>query len=178
MVNLVTLANGKKYMVDVGFGAGSTRPLPLEVGTVWSGLKQMRLVHENIAPNTDPEQRLWIYQSRNSDADEWMDTYCFTELEFLPQDYEILNFFTSQNPKSWFTQAIILAKFEMDKEELVGMVTMIGAEVKRSRGEQTETLKSCKNEGERVTAFKTWFGIELDESEIRGIKGLVTELKG
>lgn len=179
MVNIVTRADGEKYMVDVGFGAGPTRPILLAEKCEWQGIgqKQMRLVLENIAPNTDRSQRLWIYQSRNSDANDWMDTYCFTELEFLREDYEIMNFFTSQNSKSWFTQQIVMVKFEMENQELVGMVTLLGKEVKRNRGEQTETLKSCNSEGERLTALKIWFGIDLEERDVRGIKGLVTELK-
>lgn len=184
MVNLVTLSDGQKYMVDVGFGAGPTRPLPLVTGNIWPaiGRKQMRLAHENIAPNTDPGQRLWIYQSRDPSSAtdvEWMNTYCFTELEYLPSDFENMNFFTSQSPKSWFTQQIVLVKFEMDqRHELVGMVTLVGGEVKRSRAEETETLKSCKSEGERLAALKTCFGIELEENEKEGIKGFLTELKG
>lgn len=53
-------------------------------------------------------------------------------------------------------------------------------EVKRDRADRTEseTLRSCKSEGDRLTALKTWFCIELEEHDIRGIKGLVTELKG
>lgn len=52
--------------------------------------------------------------------------------------------------------------------------------LKKDRAERTEseTLKSCKCEGERLTALKTGFGNELKEHDIRGIKGLVTELKG
>lgn len=178
MINLVTLADGKKYMLDVGFGAGPTRPLPLTSGEVWPGLKQMRMVYENISPSTDLAQRLWIYQSRKSDTDHWMDTYCFTELEYLPDDFKMMNFFTSQSPKSRYTQKFVMVKLEMENEELVGMVKLVGAEVTRSRGEQTETLMSCKSEEDRLTALKTWFGIELEESDVRGIKGLVSELKG
>ena len=180
MVNLITLSNGKKYMVDVGFGGGPTRPIPLTAGIVRPGLgqQQLRVVYENIAPNTDPGQRLWIYQSRKSETDEWMDTYCFTELEFLPGDYEVMSFFTSHSPKSWFTYEIVVVKFEMEHEELVGIVTLIGERAKRSRVGDIETLKSCKSEWERLSVLKTWFGIELEENEVRGIKGLVTELKG
>ena len=65
----------------------------------------------------------------------------------------------------------------MEDKELVRMVTLVGAEEKRNRAEQTETLKSCKSEGERLTAFVTWFGIEF-ENDIRGIKDLGTGLGG
>ena len=39
MVNIVTLADGSKYVLDVGFGAdGATRPLPLVEGKVSQGI--------------------------------------------------------------------------------------------------------------------------------------------
>ncbi|MCJ1467015.1 N-terminal acetyltransferase [Pseudocyphellaria aurata] len=181
--NLVTLSDGQKYVVDVGFGAEPTRPLPLVTGKIWPGIsrKQMRLAHENIAPNTDPGQRLWIYQSRDpsgaTDA-EWKNIYCFTELEFLPDDFENMNFFTSQSPKSWFTQQIVVVKLEMDeRHELLGMVSLIDGRVKRTRAEESEILQFCQSEGERLAALETWFGIELEEHEKASIKGFKTELK-
>ncbi|MCJ1467014.1 N-terminal acetyltransferase [Pseudocyphellaria aurata] len=180
MFNLVTLSDGQKYVVDVGFGAEPTRPPPLVTDNIWPGIgrKQMRLLYENIAQNTDPGQRLWIYQSRDSTDAEWMDIYCFTELEFLPDDFESMNFFTSQSPTSWFTREIVVVKLEMDEcHELRGMVSLIDGKVKSSRAEETETLTSCQNEGQRLAALQTWFGIELEENEKAAIKGFVTELK-
>lgn len=83
-----------------------------------------------------------------------------------------MNLFTSQNPNSWFTQNI-----EMENHEKVGMVTLIGGEMKRSRAEEIETLKSRRSEEERLATLKSWFDIELEENEKEGIKGLSTELK-
>lgn len=37
-----------------------------------------------------------------------------------------MNFFASQNTKSWCRQRIVVVKFEMENEELVGMVTLVG----------------------------------------------------
>lgn len=84
-----------------------------------------------------------------------------------------MNFFASQNPKSWCTQRIVVAKFEMEDEELVG------TEAKRHGTDRTETatLKSRKSEVKRLTELKTLSGIELEEHGIRGIEGLATGLK-
>lgn len=103
MVNIVTSADAQKYIVDVGFGSdGATRQLPLIHEEVMQRIlpQHMRLIKENIAENTDLDQMLWIYQRRYSPPDEWTSMYCFTEVEFLPQDYEVMNFWTSKSRKS------------------------------------------------------------------------------
>jgi arylamine N-acetyltransferase len=178
MINIVTIPDGQKYMLDVGFGNdGPTRPLPLSHGVVSQGIlpQELRLVRENLAQNTDPDQMLWIYQRRYSPKDEWTSVYCFTELEFLPQDYEVMNFWTSQSRRSWFTYGIIVVKMIMENETLIGTLILDGEVVKRRIRGSTEKW-ICKTEDERVEALKTWFKIELTQDERAGIRGLVTEL--
>ncbi|KAL8798808.1 MAG: hypothetical protein Q9182_006380 [Xanthomendoza sp. 2 TL-2023] len=181
MVNIVTL-EGTKYMLDVGFGGnGPTSPLPLQDGLVHDCIppSEMRLTDSNIESiHTDREQRLWSFQVRQSKEADWQTQYCFTETEFLPQDYEIMNFWTSTSRKSIFTQSILLAKMVMEEGEVMGNLTMFNAEAKRKvRGEVVESW-TCKTEKERVEVLREWFGIRLTEEEERGIGGLVTELKG
>lgn len=86
----------------------------------------MRLSHKNIGPETDPAKRLWIYQSRTLETNEWFDTHCLTELEFLLSYFEVMGFFASQSPKIWFTQKIMVVKFEKENEEWVGMMWTMG----------------------------------------------------
>lgn len=181
MVNIVKLSDGVKYMVDVGFGSdGPTRPLPLEVGSIWKGGSphEMRLVHENIPPNSDPGQRLWIYQYRYSSTEEWVSAYCFTELEYLLKDYEVMNFWTSHSPESWFLQKIVVVKRIMEEGELTGILTLFNGELKRRIGKNTEILRVCKTEDDRLKVLQHWFGIELGAVERRGITGLISELNG
>ncbi|KAL9048681.1 MAG: hypothetical protein Q9206_005908, partial [Seirophora lacunosa] len=181
MINIITIA-GEKYMVDVGFGGnGPTAPLPLEEDTARGrlGPGQMRLVRSKIEEQTDAEQRLWIYQIRHSPDGEWEPTYCFTETEFLPQDYEMMNFWTSQNRCSLFTYSILMAKMVMEDGRLVGTVTMRDGEAKKRRVENGAVeSKTCKSENERLQVLREWFGIRLTQEEERGIRGMVTELKG
>ena len=180
MVNLVTVS-GKKYMVDVGFGGnGATAPLPLEEGTIHErlGQSEMRLVKTKIPEQTDASQKLWIYQIRHTRQSEWEPTYCFAETEFLPQDYEMMNFWTSQNRKSFFTYAILMAKLVMEEGKLVGTVTMRDAVAKRRVGDEAVEMRTCKTEEERLEVLRDWFGIRLTLEEERGIRGTVTELKG
>ena len=181
MVNIVTLADGHKYVLDVGFGGdGPTRPLPLIDGHISQGIwtQELRLIKSNIEPNTDPTQRLWIYQVRSTAKDEWHTVYAFTELEFLPQDYEVMSFFTSQSTKTWFTRAIVAVKMLMEEqgEEVIGKILLNGDIVKRTLRGQTEELGRCRNEGERVQALEKWLGVVLRVEERRGIKGLVSDL--
>ncbi|KAL8769065.1 MAG: hypothetical protein Q9209_004851 [Squamulea sp. 1 TL-2023] len=180
MVNIITIA-GTKYMVDVGFGGnGATAPLTLEeseTGCERIVPSEMRLIRSNIQQNTDPDQRLWLYQARESSDREWQTQYCFTETEFLPKDYEMMNFWTSQNRTSIFTQAILMAKMVMDEGRFVGDVTMFNGEAKKKVGNEVVESRSCKKERERVDVLREWFGVKLTGEEERGIRGLVTELK-
>ena len=183
MVNIVTLANGRRYVVDVGFGNnGPTKPLLLENGHKENSFPpaSMRLVQETIPQTTIPDDRLWIYQHRSSPTSEWESMYSFTETEFLPRDYEVMNFWTSQNRKSWFTYRIMCVKQLMDRNshELMGTLILTGGQVKMRVGETTEHLRVCKTEHHRVDALETIFGIRLTEEEKEGIRGMVTELCG
>lgn len=187
MINIVTLPSAQAYMVDVGFGSdGPIRPLPLlnslETGDTYPGVgaQQLRLIHDTIAntTNRNPSQKLWIFQRRHSPADEWLAAYCFTEQEFLPRDYAMMNYYTSTSRTVFFTYAIVVVKMIMEGEEVVGQVILSGDEVKRRIKGVTEHLVTCKGEGERVEALEKWFGVKLTGEERRGIGGMVTELKG
>lgn len=66
----------------------------------------------------------------------------------------------------------------------MGTLGLLNGKVKKTvweeeKGEwKKETLVECKSEVERWEALEKWFGIVLGEEERRGIKGLVSELKG
>ena len=182
MVNIVTLADGKKYMVDVGFGGNvPAQPLPLDsedsqVNNIAPA--DVRLLYDNIPENTNRSQNLWIYQHRNDAQSPWLPMYCFTELEFLPQDYETMNFETSQSRTSWFTYRIVVVKQILEEGEIVGTLMLVGVDLKRRIKGKTEELKVCKTEEDRVQVLKEWFGIKLGDDERAGIRGMVTELNG
>lgn len=161
MANIVTLADGKKY-VDVGFGLNAfTQPHPLESGVVLPGveLRETRLLWDTIEP-TDTNQHYWILQWRDIGSEQWTTNYCFTETEFLPDDYEIINYYTYLSPKSWFTQVIVLSKFTQLEEQgpLVASLVMLDGEVKRRIGIKDEgTIETCGTESERLAALRKLF---------------------
>lgn len=179
MVNIVTIPNGLKYLVDVGFGGnGPVKPLLLRHGHEERGIypASVRIVQEHIPQCTDHDQRMWVYQHRNSPAEDWLPMYAFTETEFLPLDYEMMNFWTSQNRRSFFTYKIVVMKMILRNEEIVGALTLVGAEVKRKVRGETEHLRTCKTEAERLEALREVFGITLGREEREGIRGMVTAL--
>ena len=182
MVNIVTLSSGQKYMLDVGFGAnGPVQPLLLDESAAYTKHitpAEARLVCGNIPHNTDPGQKLWLYQHRVDPQSEWLIMYCFTELEFLPEDYEVMNFWTSQSPKSWFTYRVVAVKMILEGSEVVGTLFLDGGDVKRRVKGEMEHLRTCKTEEKRVQALEVVFGLRLTDEERRGIRGMITELKG
>jgi arylamine N-acetyltransferase len=83
IVNIVTLADGTRWHVDVSFGGdGATKPLPLVDGAITSniGTQELRLIRDFIPGQTelDPERKLWVYQYRNSEAHSWNAFYAFS----------------------------------------------------------------------------------------------------
>ncbi|OAX78190.1 hypothetical protein ACJ72_07507 [Emergomyces africanus] len=179
---LVVTIEGTKYTVDVGFGPnGPTRPLLLEEDQPVTSFApaQMRMIKNNISPNVDRSQRLWIYQTRSNPESEWKDAYCFYGIEFLPEDYEIMNFWTSQHPTSTFKKKFICTKFLLNETEdsIIGTLALTGADVKRNINGKIENLTTLTSEAERVSALQKWFNVHLHPTEVRGIKGSVAEIQ-
>jgi arylamine N-acetyltransferase len=180
MVNLVTL-NRQKFLVDVGFGPDAPcRPLPLKSGQEFPGIfpQTLKLEYKALPKHTDQEQRVWVYSSKKTPEDEWLEEYAFNEIEFFPEDFEVMNLSTMTSRGSFFTQTVLCVKSLLDEEEeeTVGLVTLFKDEVKkRIKGEVMETEKFA-TERERIKGLEKWFGIQLNEEEQKGIRHLSTEL--
>jgi arylamine N-acetyltransferase len=118
-------------------------------------------------------------QHKRETDDEWRDTYCFTEIEFLPQDIEVLNWRSTKDVRgSFFNHMIMCARYVMEEEDLVGVIIMTEGKVKQRIRGNIEALEECSGELDRWEALERWFGIVLGEQERLGIRGLSTELKG
>lgn len=187
IVNIVTLADGSKYMIDVGFGGdGATSPLPLipNQPQVNLGSQEVQLAYSTIPPQTTSTKH-WIYQYRNKSTQEWNSFYAFPEYEFFPQDFEVMNFFTSQSigGMNFQTRTVLIVRFlrgenEEEREKIVGKVMLVNGEVKRNMGGKTEVVTVCTSEGGRIEALGKYFGIRLTEEEKEGVKGRNVELLG
>jgi arylamine N-acetyltransferase len=181
MVNIVTVGN-QRCLVDVAFGAdGPSRPLPLIHGHESPGIfpQLYRLTYTLLPRHTDNSQRTWVYSYGQSDGP-WTDAYSFTEVEFFPADYEVMNLSTMTTPQSFFVQVVLCVKTLLNEEskDAEGVLTLFQNEVKRRIGGTKEVVETLRSETDRVRALEKWFGIVLTEEERRGIVGLVTELKG
>ncbi|KAK9386037.1 arylamine N-acetyltransferase 1 [Lipomyces mesembrius] len=179
MLNIVTI-DGQKYLVDVGFGANGSPvcPLPLIDGSVSAniGMQKNRLLRQCILQHTDRTQQLWCFDHSNDGGLMWIPTYSFTEVEFLPEDFAIMNYWTSTHPTSWFTYMIVVVKTLLEDGEVVGHVILLQKDVKRRIRGRTEVLDTLSSEDERVQALSQWFGIRLSEEERSGVRGMTTEL--
>jgi len=196
---------------------GSLEPLLLKEGSKGRGAPGVvqRLARRPIADFTDTEHKLWVvdvpnYNKPNQSGEStpsgsagetdidtnvrsepgWRPAYCFSDIEWLPQDFENINFQVSQNPTSMFVQNVLLTKPLLDErgEKCVGQLILAGNEVTRRMADENdeggqeakpkETLRKCENEQDRIDAIERWFGVVLEQEEQRGIRGLTTEIKG
>ncbi|KAH8589279.1 arylamine N-acetyltransferase 1 [Bisporella sp. PMI_857] len=185
IVNIVTLPDGEKYMVDIGFGGdGATKPLPLVPNTPTHnlGTQEIQLSYSNIPPQTTRRstQKFWIYQYRNSPTAPWNDFYAFAEFEFFPNDFEVMNFYTStsESETNFQTRRVLVIRFLREGERIVGKVMLVDGLVKRNLGGKTETVVECKTENERVKALEEHFAIMLTEEERDSVRGRNVDLGG
>lgn len=180
-MNIVTLEGGEKYSVDVGFGGdGATKPLPLISGQAINnlGTQEIRLLRDSMPGSSEPDQKVWIYQYRNSRDQEWNSYYAFPELEFLDSDLEQMNYWTTTFEGSFQIKTTLAVKFIRTEDAIVGKAMMQNGTIKRNMGGKTEIIEDCRTEEERVRALEKHFSILLTSEEIEGIRGTVTELKG
>lgn len=178
MINIVNNAN-QRYIVDVGFGSpGPMHPLALirDEISINVGHQSMKLTKSNIPDNTNPDQQLWCYQQRHSNDQPWIPSYCFTETEFLPNDFVVMNHFTSTSRTSWFTYTVLCVKMLMEGDEVVGYITLFNNKVKKRIRGESEVLAVLTSEEEMVAALAEYLGVKLSEAEKAGIQGMITEL--
>jgi arylamine N-acetyltransferase len=182
-VNIVTLPDGSKYVVDVGFGGdGPTMPMPLisEQPMRNLGAQEVRLVYDRIPQQVDKGQKFWIYQYRNGPEREWNSYYCFPGLEFMPEDLVVMNHYTStyQGGTNFQTRRVLVVRFLRERREIVGKVMLVDGEVKRNLGGRTEMVMVCEREEERIRALGEHFNVSLTAEEVAGINGRNVELVG
>jgi arylamine N-acetyltransferase len=179
MVNIVTL-EGRRCLVDVGFGSnGPHQPIPLVATPTLHnvGDQSLRLRPGPIDQHAGRHgQRLWLYEHRNGDGP-WIPTYCFTDIEFLPEDFTMINYYMSTSWDSWFTFHVVCVRMILDEQEqLVGDLTLFNNQLKRRIGATSEVLATFTSEDERVAALEKYFGIALGESERAAIHRTISEV--
>lgn len=99
-------ADGGRWLVDVGFGAGTLEPLPLYDGAqVRQGDWTFRLEREQALTGLT-----WVL--RQQQGDDWIDLHAFTENRQFPIDYRVGNFYIADHPRSPFRGQPVLQRTE------------------------------------------------------------------
>jgi hypothetical protein len=119
------------------------------------GITTNRLRWDTIPDYTDPDCKLWIYEQNNDGKSDFVPTYCFSELEFLPNDYELMKNGTTFNRRNWFTWRIVVTRTVLDEnEKVVGTIMLVNDSLKTRILGKTKHLATFKCETERVEAAK------------------------
>lgn len=157
-------------------------PLPLKdgFGTISIAPRRIRLQHRIIAEHAQEDekdaQKLWCFDvchhpKDNADENTWIPTYCFTTTEFLPQDYEMMSWFTSTSPRCFFIRSILCTKMIMDEEteEIVGDYSLFNDNVRKTVGGKREVVRELKTEQDRLDALEEIFGVRFTQEQKDGI---------
>ncbi|KAJ5301545.1 cysteine proteinase [Penicillium antarcticum] len=180
MVNIVTI-EGQKYLVDVGFGSnGPHKPIPLIQNYEFHNTGDLhgRLIHGPITQHgRTGQQPLWQYDIRVGDSS-WIPAYCFTEMEFYPEDFKMMNYFMSTNRASWFTFHVVCVRMLLDDEgkKVVGDLTLFNNTMKRRLGATSEVLQTFNSDEERVAALEKYFKITLSRADRESIRHTSSEI--
>ncbi|PWY91984.1 arylamine N-acetyltransferase 1 [Aspergillus sclerotioniger CBS 115572] len=183
-VNIITLTDQTQppYMMDVGYGGdGPTIPLPLihegpAMATPNIGTQEIRLQKGGQQPRS-PANDAWIYQFRNGSEQPWRVGYAFFELEFFPRDFEVMNFYTSQNPTSFLTQRLLVIQFLQNTDgKVYGKMILDQDKLKVNRKGRNELVTVCATEIERVEILRNTFGVDLTDEEQGAIWGKASAL--
>jgi len=139
----------------------------------------MRLIKDSLVECTDKSQKVWIYQVRHNPESEWLSMTCFYDMELLPQDFELMNFATSQRRTSWFTQSFVCTRMILNAAgtEIIGQYILAGKDIKRRLHGQTEHIQALGKEEDRVKSLAEFFDMNLRANEIQGIRGMTSEIK-
>lgn len=154
---------------------GPIVPLPLisDNSSFSISPREARLLHSYIPEHTTSHTLniMWRLEVRNHEGCQWIPTYAFSEIEFLPVDFEMMNWYTSTSPRSWFTHKILVGRMIMDaqREEIVGDVTLFERTLRKRIHGELRLEVECRSEKERVDLLQKHFGITLRDVERKGI---------
>ena len=203
---LIIELSGSRYLVDVGMkGQGPMVPVPLpekeeeeegeEKGeaTIIPSIppRSIRLIRNFLPESTSrrrPAQRHWQLQQRWSDTSPWTCVHAFPDdVECLPSDFEVVNYFVSTHRTGWLTHKVTVGKMLLgcggegegqggDEAEIIGEVVLHGGVLKKRVRGRKELEIVCRDEAERLRLLEEYFGISLEAREKEGIRGTVAEL--
>lgn len=167
--------------MDVGYGPNCiTSPIPLSHDKIHVNVSPatVRLLHGAMEGTNEMSSKLWQYQHRKNNESNFTNQYCFSEVEFFPNDFDIINHFTSTNPRSIFNKRIICLKMisaEDDCKDIIGCLILQHDLKRRIRGD-TVVVETFSSEEQRLEALRREFQITFSLEEEQGIQGLPTAI--
>jgi N-hydroxyarylamine O-acetyltransferase len=164
-VVLVSLEK-RDYVVDVGFGAQSPKePILMTESSLErfknKGKGDHRLRRGHLGVKKGPQDRReaqkegWYMQRLPKGDQNWTDIYFFFEHEFLPKDFEVANYFWSENPELLYRQRAIAC---LHTEE--GRITLNGQRLRIFRDALVDE-KQLGSQEEVDAALKEHFNISF-----------------
>ena len=172
MCNIVLL-DGHKYLVDVGFGNNAPTfavPLLKDQRVSYRNTGDSRggsLVHisrEQISETAThvQDELMWVYSFKYLDEMPWIPGYCFSELECLSGDQEVMNFYTSQHPESWFRRNVVVSRVLFgDTGRAIGDLTLFNGRVKERRFGRSHLLCEAQGREDIPSVLHKYFNIAV-----------------
>ncbi|KAF2154955.1 cysteine proteinase [Myriangium duriaei CBS 260.36] len=180
-----------KYLFDIGFGGGNpTGPMLLKDGETrinspgsedGEGKEHvLRLSRERVGDNEVWVLERLVLRPGLAEGGEFRPFYCFTDVSFSPEDFEIMNHHVANGRRSFFTYSIFAVKSVLseDGEKVIGDVTIFEQRIRRREYGKTVLEKTFQSEQERIKGFEEHFGLKLSAIEKGSIHGLASEIKG
>lgn len=179
----IVTVQGRRYLVDMGFGnGGPTSPLLLQHEAESLRLPpslKARMVYKTL-PGAESEsaEKVWVYEHTLLGKPElgWVPGYCFPDVECTHEDFEFTNHFFSRSKNSWLTSHVVCSKFIADEGENMGHRTVFGDECKAEWRGEKRMERRFASEHERVEGLRDLLGLELNEQQRKAIRGMAMEL--
>jgi len=145
---LLVQADGRPWLVDLGFGAnGLIEPIPLEVGP------EHQQFFERYRLQAAPQHNFHLQLHM---LGEWQSLYTFTLDEAQPSDYQMMNFFYSQSPDSPFRKQRITTRATPTSR-----VSLLDRELKIRTADGQTTSRVLDSDEDYHAALAQHFGIRL-----------------
>lgn len=169
------------YLIDTSHGpSGSPTPVPLvhDQPEVDVYPRQRRMMHQPLPGWSNPRQKWWCLQIRNTPEESWLDVWCFTETEWLDIDIELLRLGYSVQGGGWVAPHVCCFKTLYEDKKPVGYVMLLKDELRRWYKGKSEVLQKFYSEDDRIRCIEEEYKIYLTEEERKGIVGHESEIQG
>ncbi|KAG0231304.1 N-terminal acetyltransferase [Actinomortierella wolfii] len=164
-VTIVRMDDGRKYVVDIGWGTSFYKPLELADGAeieYFGHRRRMRvIVHPEENPALgNPNEYMWQVEECLGE-ERWVPIYAFLENQWYENDAEMVNWYLCHSPNSNFYSRFWCMRGTTDGKYYI----LISNKFKVRDAYGTKLERICKSEEERERILEEYFGIVVTEEE-------------